>query len=64
MVPLTDFLTGVLSALILYAVLKPFLNRPRPAVDRDQTREQDEPAETPPATPQESTLVETAERIG
>lgn len=28
MVPLTDFLTGVLSALILYAVLKPFFDRP------------------------------------
>lgn len=27
MVPLTDFLTGVLSALILYAVLRPFLER-------------------------------------
>jgi hypothetical protein len=29
MVPLTDFLTGVLSALIIYAVLKPFLDPPR-----------------------------------
>ncbi len=28
MVPLTDFLTGVLSALILYAVLRPILDRP------------------------------------
>jgi len=28
MVPVTDFLTGVLSALILYAVLRPLLDRP------------------------------------
>lgn len=28
MVPLSDFLTGVLSALILYAVLRPFLDEP------------------------------------
>lgn len=31
MVPLTDFLTGVLSALVLYAVLRPFLGRPAEA---------------------------------
>ncbi len=29
MVPVTDFLTGVLSALIIYAIFKPFLDRPR-----------------------------------
>jgi len=29
MVPLTDFLTGVLSALILYAVLRPIFDRPK-----------------------------------
>jgi SulP family sulfate permease len=32
MVPLTDFLTGVLSALIIYAILRPILDRPA-AVD-------------------------------
>jgi MFS superfamily sulfate permease-like transporter len=34
MVPMTDFLTGVLSALIIYAVLKPFLDR-SPALDEN-----------------------------
>lgn len=33
MVPLTDFLTGVLSALIIYAVLAPFLDRRAKQVD-------------------------------
>jgi MFS superfamily sulfate permease-like transporter len=28
MVPLTDFLTGVMTALILYAILRPFLDQP------------------------------------
>ncbi len=28
MVPLTDFLTGVMSALIIYAILRPFLEQP------------------------------------
>ncbi|MGE3314440.1 MAG: SulP family inorganic anion transporter, partial [Planctomycetaceae bacterium] len=37
MVPLTDFLTGVLSALILYAVLRPFFDKPQ----RDQETRDD-----------------------
>jgi sulfate permease, SulP family len=28
MVPMTDFLTGVMTALIIYAILRPFLDRP------------------------------------
>jgi SulP family sulfate permease len=35
MVPLTDFLTGVLSALILHAVLRPFCDRPTRRDERD-----------------------------
>jgi SulP family sulfate permease len=40
MVPATDFLTGVLSALILYAVLKPWLDRP--SVPRDGSHPSEE----------------------
>ncbi|MBX3439758.1 MAG: SulP family inorganic anion transporter [Planctomycetaceae bacterium] len=40
MVPLTDFLTGVLSALILYAVLKPFLDRSDSSPDDVRTDQQ------------------------
>lgn len=36
MVPATDFLTGVLSALVLYAILSPLINRRRPRPDADQ----------------------------
>lgn len=43
MVPLTDFLTGVLSALILYAVLAPFFDRKQP---------QPTPRETPEKRPE------------
>jgi len=42
MVPLTDFLTGVLSALILYAILRPFCDQPPlPPVEllREKTEE-------------------------
>lgn len=38
MVPLTDFLTGVLSALILYAVLRPFLDRTPTGGQGDESR--------------------------
>jgi sulfate permease, SulP family len=41
MVPLTDFLTGVLTALILYAVLRPFLDR----TPRDDEGEAEQPDE-------------------
>jgi sulfate permease, SulP family len=42
MVPLTDFLTGVLSALIIYGVLAPFLDRQ----PRTEPEPQAEPAKT------------------
>jgi sulfate permease, SulP family len=46
MVPMTDFLTGVLSALILYAILRPIFDRKVPAPETT-------PAETEaPATPE------------
>jgi hypothetical protein len=35
MVPMTDFLTGVLSALIIYAVLFKFLDKPAAAAKQD-----------------------------
>lgn len=42
MVPLTDFLTGVLSALIIYGVLAPFLDRKRPAKEPEPKFQPDE----------------------
>jgi len=39
MVPMTDFLTGVLSALILYAVLRPFFERKSGPHDSSQREE-------------------------
>ena len=39
MVPLTDFLTGVLSALILYALLARFLDRPAVPTEEPETEE-------------------------
>lgn len=45
MVPLTDFLTGVLSALVLYAALYRFFDHPAPTKERaDQERETSERA--------------------
>jgi len=44
MVPLTDFLTGVLSALILFAVLRPFFDRRTPAAE--ESAEHEQPTET------------------
>lgn len=52
MVPLTDFLTGVLSALILYGVLYRFFDRPRATGDddrRDNVHEQVTEEEAEPA---------------
>jgi MFS superfamily sulfate permease-like transporter len=46
MVAVTDFLIGVLSALVLYAVLYRFLDRPRRSADREQD------AEAAPASPE------------
>jgi SulP family sulfate permease len=40
MVPLTDFLTGVLSALILYAVLYRFFDRPKPEAPATEASDQ------------------------
>jgi sulfate permease, SulP family len=37
MVPLTDFLTGVLSALIIYAILRPFFDQPASTQDHPVT---------------------------
>lgn len=56
MVPLTDFLTGVLSALILYAILKPFLDRPAPDHGELIEEQIEEPAEHVASLP--------AERVG
>jgi MFS superfamily sulfate permease-like transporter len=48
MVPLTDFLTGVLSALVIYASLKPILERA--SADRDEfSREQADEGDYQPA---------------
>lgn len=42
MVPLTDFLTGVLSALVIYGVLGPFLDKPaRGADEAGESRDSD-----------------------
>ncbi len=46
MVPLTDFLTGVLSALIIYAVLRPFLDGPAVGTVDSKTAKTDEAVET------------------
>lgn len=45
MVPVTDFLTGVLTALILYAVLKPFLDRKQSTTTYEPSEEAEEEAQ-------------------
>lgn len=49
MVPLTDFLTGVLSALILYAILRPFLGRKIVPAEAEFVPTSDEAETTEPA---------------
>jgi len=44
MVPLTDFLTGVLSALVIYAVLRPFVEA-KPEADEPEDVEEETSAE-------------------
>lgn len=41
MVPVTDFLTGVLSALVIYAALYWFIERPQQRIDSDSNSHQD-----------------------
>ena len=48
MVPLTDFLAGVLSALILYAVLFKFFDKP-PVAHAPQTPEASQQSASPDA---------------
>lgn len=43
MVPLTDFLTGVLSALIIYAILRPFFDRPARVSESEQQSDSSAP---------------------
>jgi len=62
MVPLTDFLTGVLSALIIYAVLRPFLDRPGTPREESSTDEVEADTELVPTIHTEQNLVQTKER--